>query len=160
MIDRFEAKFVKEPGCWLWLAGCQPNGYGKIQFCGRTLLAHRVSYELYRGPIPAGLCVLHKCDVRPCVNPAHLFLGTHAENSADMASKGRSVRQIGDANGSRTHPERVPRGEKHVRAKLTEKDVQAIRASALSQRELAGIYGMSQAAISRVRSRERWRHTA
>jgi hypothetical protein len=77
---------IPETGCWLWTGTWDENGYGKM-IGGR---AHRISYAMHVGPIPAGLCVLHRCDTPACVNPAHLWLGTHLENMADMGRKGRS----------------------------------------------------------------------
>lgn len=91
---RFREKvgFPNSNGCKIWLAGKAHFGYGKIKSGGTfspNLLAHRVAWMLANGPIPKGLCVLHKCDVPACVNPEHLFLGTKADNNEDKMCKGR-----------------------------------------------------------------------
>lgn len=93
--QRFWEKVCVTPGCWLWTAGINSNGYGKIKIGTQNIGAHRFSYELHNGAIPAELFVCHKCDLKMCVNPDHLFLGTAADNTHDMFQKGRD-------RGSRT----------------------------------------------------------
>lgn len=86
---RFYNKISKQSsGCWLWLAAKSRIGYGAFQALGESK-AHRVSFKLFNGEIPEGMSVLHKCDVRNCVNPEHLFLGTQKDNMQDCARKGR-----------------------------------------------------------------------
>ena len=113
----------------------------------RSFLAHRVSWELANGPIPSGMCVLHRCDNPPCVNPVHLFLGTQHDNVIDMIAKGRKNPAC---------------GENHGRAKLTAAAVREIRERGLteSQQSLARLHGVSQVAISHVLLRKSWKHLA
>ena len=94
-ILRFERKYTPEPntGCWLWTAGTCRFGYGRFHYVKRDIESHRMSWHFYRGPIPDGLCVLHKCDTPACVNPDHLFLGTRADNNIDCTNKKRQPRQ-------------------------------------------------------------------
>ena len=89
--ERFESSYIAVPeaGCWLWEKGVGSTGYGHIFYQGKMLKAHRVSWELHRGLILKDMCVLHKCDVPSCVNPDHLFLGTHKDNKRDSMKKGR-----------------------------------------------------------------------
>lgn len=94
-ITRFHSKYKRSDGCWLWLAGRYPRGYGMVNL-GRnmrgrqfTTYAHRVSYLLAHGEIPVGAVVMHICDVPACVNPAHLQLGTQGDNVRDCYAKGR-----------------------------------------------------------------------
>lgn len=81
---------ITDSGCWAWLGGCDNHGHGRLKRGGKQLHAHRVSYEAYKGPITRGRWVLHKCDVRSCVNPDHLFLGTPLMNARDRMVKGRT----------------------------------------------------------------------
>lgn len=100
--ERFweKVKVVDNDKCWEWLASRTLKGYGHFKIKGRTVRAHRYSYTLVKGPIPKDLWVLHKCDNPSCVNPNHLFLGTHGDNMKDMFDKGRDKRKpIVDSNG-------------------------------------------------------------
>lgn len=80
---------VTESGCWIWMRSVAGTGYGDFRRRPKLIAAHRASYEVFKGPIPAGLHVLHSCDVRCCVNPAHLSVGSNAQNIADSMAKGR-----------------------------------------------------------------------
>lgn len=88
---RFWRRVQKGEGCWIWIGGRTGNGYGAVRFAGRDQPTHRVSWEMAYGPVPPGLWVLHHCDNKPCVRPDHLFLGTPADNTRDMHSKGRAA---------------------------------------------------------------------
>ena len=127
--------------CVEWPLAKDDDGYGGVRRGGGYVRAHRFFYELFCGPIPEGMQVLHTCDNRACFNPRHLRLGTHAENMADMAAKGRSVA-----------------GERSPNAKLTKEAVRAIRASSKTIRELAAEYGCGKSVIHAVKQGKAWRH--
>lgn len=149
--ERFDEKYVADPnsGCWLWDAADKGNGYGMMRVDGRGVFAHRLSYELFVGTIAEGLAVLHRCDVRACVNPEHLFLGTQIDNMQDAKAKGRMVA-----------PPRS-RGEEHPTSKLTADAVLEIRRRASQgerQRDIAADFGISQSAVSALVTRRTWGH--
>ena len=146
---RFWAKVSPEPnsGCWLWAGAIGSGGYGHLGINRTIKLAHRISWEIHRGKIPRGLCALHKCDNRFCVNPDHIFLGTRGDNAKDMAAKGRA---------------KAVRGSKNVRSKLTEQkvlDMRRIRRDhGTSYAEIARVFGVSPTLTYYVVSGRHWRH--
>lgn len=145
--------------CWEWRAARDKNGYGFFKLYPLMLKAHRVSWEYRHGPIPKGLFVLHRCDNPPCVNPAHLFLGTARDNSRDMFSKGRGI--TGDQSWTRQRPESVPYGQRVGTAKLRDVDIPIVRgllSSGISQTEIGRRFGVSQRAISFIKRGVRWNH--
>lgn len=144
--EMIEDRSIPEPntGCWLWTGSEHGSGYGVIHVeHRRNMLAHRASYTAFRGPIPKGLYVCHRCDFRPCVNPDHLFLGTARENTQDMIRKGRGRRVWGE----------------HVHgAILTPQIILDIRADTRSQKDIAVAYGVGQPHVSRIKSGRVWKH--
>lgn len=149
--------------CWPWAGGIKRGGYGtfSISVDGRpfTLGAHRVAYELSVGAVPEGMHVCHHCDNPACVNPAHLFLGTHTDNMRDMIAKGRARRRTGPFPQSALANR--ARGEDSVASKLTEAAVLRIKALLLigvSQTEIAEKHGVSKTCISQIARGDAWRH--
>lgn len=163
-IKRFWARVDMSGGpdaCWPWITANKVYRYGRAWFCGRLHGAHRLAWELERGAIPGGLFVLHACDRSLCCNPSHLFLGSQADNLRDMMAKGRARPPKGDRHGSRTHPDRVARGERIGTSKLTAPDVLAIRAwskSGFTQSQIASAYGISSSTVCEIANRILWAH--
>lgn len=139
---RFLTKIRKDPsGCWIWTAASRDGRYGALTLWvdGKWKLvnAHRVAWILFRGPIPEGLCVLHKCDVERCANPKHLFLGTNPENTEDRTRKGRSAK--GERNGS------------SILSNFQIRRLRRLYASGqYLQRELGEMFGLSRVGVSRI----------
>lgn len=157
--ERFERHIARCPmsGCWLWVGGLTTHGYGRMKVPGPRRGAHRVSWEIHRGPIPAGMHVLHRCDIPACVNPGHLFLGTQADNMRDMYAKGR-------AGSPKNQP--IPwllggpraRGERASKSKLTDYDVIAIRLDNRTCREIGRAFGINSGNVSRIKTGQIWTH--
>lgn len=137
--QRLMERVEKTDGCWLWRGAIGVGGYGAFPIVvggkWRTKPAHRVSYQLFVGAIPDGMYVCHACDVRPCVNPAHLWVGTHQQNQADMGRKGRTYSPA---------------------KKLSDEDVAEIRRllseGRMFQREIAKQFGVARNHISRIKT--------
>lgn len=132
-----------ESGCWVWLLLGKVGGYGRGKYRGRRYLAHRLSWIAHFGEIPEGMEVCHRCDNPACVNPAHLFLGSHADNMSDASAKGRM---------------RAPRGEACAASKITDAVAKEILSSEESGAAIARRLGISKNVVSRVRRRQTWRH--
>jgi len=161
--ERFWPKVRKTTGCWEWIGGRSASGYGSLRDGhSRPVNAHRLSWQLTYGIAPpADLWVLHACDNRLCVRPDHLFLGSAAENSADMTKKGRAA--SGARNSKRLYPWTIQRGEDNGHAKLTGANVEAIRmacARGERQRDIAQKFGISQSQVSNLVRGSQWRHLA
>ena len=180
-IERFWSHVNKDTGdCWRWTAGKSKSGYGKFWVPDKHFRAHRFAWIISNGSIPKCeegvlLFICHKCDVRDCCNPSHLFIGTPLDNARDMVIKGRSA--SGDANGSRAKPDKlrrgdnhpmklrpevILRGESHGNSKLTESLVIEMRrlysTGERSKAELRRLFGVGYSQVSRILNRESWAH--
>ncbi len=145
--------------CWLWTGTILWTGYGHMHFSPghQRMMAHRFSWIVHHGPIPDGLSCLHRCDVRNCVNPDHLFLGDHAANMQDMVRKGRG----GVGLIMQSCPEKRARGTRIDRAKLDDEKVLEIRrrfADGEEMRSIARVYGVSGHCIGSVVHGHTWKH--
>jgi len=143
--DRLLAKIERdENGCWLFRGALAANGYGLIWRTNKNVATHRVAYEIFCGPITAEDVICHKCDVRNCVNPDHLFKGTRLDNNRDKVEKGGQ-----------------PRGETHANSKLSEDDITKILSLRhMTGRAVADLFGVNQSTISRIWGGQRWKHRA
>jgi len=133
--------------CWEWKANCVPDGYGSFRIGSRMVGAHQVAYTVTIGTILEGLCVCHTCDNPACVNPSHLWLGTHADNMQDKAQKGRASHLY---------------GERHPKHRLNNDDVKQIRTlyktGLYTQQKIANLFNISRIAIEHVVNYRTWKH--
>lgn len=133
-----------ERGCWNWTGYRDAKGYGRASSDhSKEVLAHRISYIEFVGPIPEGLHILHSCDNPACINPAHLRPGTNDDNMLDRLERDRCFK---------------PKGEINPKAKLTEADVLAIRSSSESRKVLASRFGVATSSIGNILRRRTWAH--
>ncbi len=163
-LERFNRNVSKTVGCWLWVGRKNRKGYGLLRDAnGRPARAHRVAWQLANGPIPDGLLVCHRCDNPSCVRVEHLFLGTNAENLADMTRKGRRCKgERHHMKGERHFAGGEFRGEQAKTAKLTAELVREIRAAHRPGRvgcdQLARRFGVHKSTVARIINRELWGH--
>lgn len=163
---RFERFVWPEPmsGCWLWAGAVGTHGYGVIGVGPHKIeTAHRVSWGLHRGEIPAGMWVLHKCDNRVCVNPDHLYLGTVLDNSRDLMARGRPYLEIRRHVTPEVEARRVaslPRGAAHHRsgAKITSEIAMAVFNAIGPQKKIGVAFGICQQTVSLIKSKKTWGH--
>lgn len=144
--ERFWSKVDKSGDCWLWTSPKNKQGYGVFSRNGTMTLAHRVADELSNGPIPDGMFVCHRCDVPACVNPEHLFHGSHADNMADRNAKGRQAR---------------PRGELSGTSVLNDQTASLglwMATLGVPQRAIAYVLNVSQTSISSLVRGRTWKH--
>jgi len=130
-------------GCIIWRKITLKSGYGRLSVGNKARRAHRVAWEVANGPIPAGMLVCHRCDVKACINLGHLFLGTPRDNMVDMVAKGRKP---------------TARGERSNLAKLTEAEVRSILAAQGTQQAIADAHGVSRPLVSMIKSKKVWTH--
>ena len=149
LAERFWSKIDKSGDCWIWTAARFRSGYGELSSGhGKTpFYAHRLSWQLHNGPIPDGLFVCHRCDERACVNPAHLFVGTHADNMRDMFAKGRQ-------------PKVDNRGARNPAAKLSPEDAELMRFAfetlPVTRGAIARAFGVSATQAGKVIAGKVW----
>lgn len=147
LVKRFHERYIPVPysGCWIWTS-YTVSGYGQICLVRTKFAAHRLSYTIHKGEIPNGLFVLHHCDERLCVNPDHLFLGTHQDNMDDMFSKNRA---------------NTARGQNAGHSKLKDADILEIRnmyRNGLTQKKIGERFLVDQSLISRIVNNQYWNH--
>lgn len=153
--------------CWLWSGAQNSRGYGTVGWRDpntgvKTMYSsHRLAYHFTHGAPPAGMCVMHICDNPPCCNPAHLTLGTVAENNRDRAAKGRNAKP-GTGKLANRDTTNQPRGSQSPRAKLTEDKVRRIwaelEAGHKTQYQIAEAFGVSQSTIMTIKTGRHWKH--
>lgn len=155
--ERFARAYVVSGECWLWTGTERgQNGYGGIKHEGKQWMAHRFSWVMHNGPIPDETLVCHTCDTPKCVNPKHLFLGSHQDNMDDRGAKGRSCSGL-EMSGA-IKKGWSEKGYENVRHKrLTEDQARAILASDLKNSKLAEIYGVTRQNIYLIKTRKNWK---
>jgi hypothetical protein len=146
--ENFWPRVDRTGECWPWMEYRGHFGHGRVKFGGKTYPAHKIAWMLTHGPVPDGICVLHRCDNPACCNPDHLFLGTKGDNNRDRDAKGRTAHQVGSSHGL---------------SKLTEdqvREMRRLRAEGWTLAALAGRYDVIFQNVSMIVLRKSWRHVA
>lgn len=154
-VERFLRSVTKTSGCWLWTGFIRPNGYGRLSVGGRggkCVYAHRFAHRAFKGEIPPGMDVCHTCDVRNCVNPAHLFIGTRADNMRDAARKGRTAR--GEAHSLRC--KRAAMKRSRLNPRLIRQIRGGVDSLGADPKSLAKALGVSTSLIMKICRYEVW----
>jgi hypothetical protein len=147
ILERFNLAYIPEPnsGCWLWFGTVCKEGYGQLseggKNCHRYHRAHRLSHELFKGPVPKDMYVLHSCDMPCCVNPDHLRIGTQKDNGRDKVIRNRAAK-----------------GERQGSAKLNAEQVLEIRLDKRSPPQIAKDYGITRQQVGNIQEFRHWRH--
>jgi hypothetical protein len=143
LFDKIERNITRIPesGCWIWMSTIEKSGYGRVCSGKKPFYAHRVSYEQKHGPIPNGMMALHHCDVKCCVNPDHIFVGTQQDNMTDKVRKNRQAKGINHGN-----------------AKLTEDQVREIKSSSETSIKLSAKFNYSASMIRAIKNGYIWKH--
>ncbi len=143
LLEKIEQNTIRLPesGCWIWMSTIEKTGYGRVCSGKKPFYAHRVSYEQKYGSIPNGMMALHHCDVKSCVNPDHIFIGTQQENMIDKVSKNRQAK-----------------GASHGNAKLTEDQAREIKFSSETSIKLAAKFNYPASMIREIKNGNLWKH--
>lgn len=141
-LQRFQNSILQSQECWLWQGNIAPNGYGRFWIKGTAYYTHRLSFQTYNDPIPKGLCVCHQCDIRHCVNPSHLFLGTRSENTLDMFQKKRNIPSYGAA--------KLKEGEVLLIRKLKQQG--------LTIYQIAPMFKVNPVTVFHIATKRTWKH--
>jgi DNA-binding CsgD family transcriptional regulator len=143
--QRFFEKVEKTDSCWNWKASKNSKGYGLFNY-KKVMTAHRFSWERINGKVPEGLCVLHRCDNRKCVNPDHLWVGTQLENIADRDAKGRQICPSGESNGNS-----ILKEEQVI-------EIRKLNSGGVSYYKIAPMFNISERTVSQICRRLTWKH--
>jgi hypothetical protein len=167
--EKFWSNVSKTDTCWIWTGDLNSMGYGRYREHNQRVLSHRIAWTLVRGLIPPGLCILHRCDVKLCVNPDHLFLGTLSDNAQDMIEKGRGNFQLrpetrprGANHPNHLRPERLTRGSRRYNAIFSEDEVRRIRTfpPSVGTAAIARVVGKNYHSVWSIRRGKGWKHVA